>query len=195
MRCRDICRNWVGDGMSKLTVTKCDIEGLYVIEPKVFFDDRGYFVETYNQNDFKEEGLNMVFVQDNQSMSVKGVLRGLHFQKEHPQGKLVRVLKGKVFDVAVDLRKESETYGKWFGVELSDENKKQFYIPEGFAHGFLVMSDEAVFAYKCTDFYHPGDEGGILWNDSDIGIDWPISEGMQLIMSEKDKNWKGIKNL
>lgn len=195
MRCRDICWNWVGDGMSKLTVTKCDIEGLYVIEPKVFFDDRGYFVETYNQNDFKEEGLNMVFVQDNQSMSVKGVLRGLHFQKEHPQGKLVRVLKGKVFDVAVDLRKESETYGKWFGVELSDENKKQFYIPEGFAHGFLVMSDEAVFAYKCTDFYHPGDEGGILWNDSDIGIDWPISEGMQLIMSEKDKNWKGIKNL
>lgn len=185
----------MGDDMSKITVTRCDIEGLCVIEPKVFFDDRGYFVETYNQNDFREEGLNMVFVQDNQSMSVKGVLRGLHFQKEHPQGKLVRVLKGKVFDVAVDLRQGSQTYGKWFGVELSDVNKKQFYIPEGFAHGFLVMSEEAVFAYKCTDFYHPGDEGGILWNDSDLGIKWPIPEGMQLIMSDKDRNWKGIKNL
>lgn len=138
--------------MGKITVTNCEIDGLYVIEPTVFPDARGYFVETYNQRDFEEAGLNMKFVQDNQSMSVKGVLRGLHFQKEHPQGKLVRVLRGEVFDVAVDLRKHSKTYGKWFGVVLSAENKKQFYISEGFAHGFLVLSDEAEFAYKCTDF-------------------------------------------
>ena len=134
----------------------------------------------------------MVFVQDNQSKSSRGVLRGLHFQKEHPQGKLVRVLSGEVYDVAVDLRKNSKTFGKHFGVLLSSENKKQFYIPEGFAHGFLVLSDEAVFAYKCTDFYHPNDEGGIIYNDPDIGINWPI-EGMELIMSEKDTKWKGIK--
>ena len=143
--------------MGKITVTPCDIEGLYVIEPTVFKDERGYFVETYNQNDMKEAGLDMVFVQDNQSMSTRGVLRGLHFQKQFPQGKLVRVVRGKVFDVAVDLRSDSKTYGKWFGVELSAENMKQFYIPEGFAHGFLVLSDEAEFCYKCTDFYHPGD--------------------------------------
>ena len=151
--------------MGKITVTPCDIEGLYVIEPTVFKDERGYFVETYNQNDMKEAGLDMVFVQDNQSMSTRGVLRGLHFQKQFPQGKLVRVVRGKVFDVAVDLRSDSKTYGKWFGVELSAENMKQFYIPEGFAHGFLVLSDEAEFCYKCTDFYHPGDEGGLAWND------------------------------
>ncbi len=179
--------------MSKIKVTKCDIEGLYVIEPSVFGDNRGYFMETYNQNDFHEEGLDMVFVQDNQSMSTKGVLRGLHFQKEFPQGKLVRVVRGTVFDVAVDLRANSKTYGKWFGVELSADNKKQFYISEGFAHGFVVLSDEAEFVYKCTDFYHPGDEGGVLWNDPDIGIDWPIPDGMEPILSEKDKLWKGIK--
>ena len=179
--------------MSKIKVTKYDIEGLYVIEPSVFGDNRGYFMETYNQNDFHEEGLDMVFVQDNQSMSTKGVLRGLHFQKEFPQGKLVRVVRGTVFDVAVDLRANSKTYGKWFGVELSAENKKQFYISEGFAHGFVVLSDEAEFVYKCTDFYHPGDEGGVLWNDPDIGIDWPIPDGMEPILSEKDKLWKGIK--
>ena len=150
--------------MGKIKVTTCDIEGLYVIEPTVFKDERGYFMETYNQNDFKEAGLDMTFVQDNQSMSVKGVLRGLHFQKQYPQGKLVRAVRGTVFD-AVDLRSDSKTYGKWFGVTLSAENKKQFYIPEGFAHGFLVLSDEAEFAYKCTDFYHPGDEGGLLWSD------------------------------
>ena len=138
--------------MGKITVTPCEIEGLYVIEPTVFKDERGYFVETYNQNDMKEAGLDMVFVQDNQSMSVRGVLRGLHFQKQYPQGKLVRVVRGKVFDVAVDLRSDSKTYGKWFGVELSAENMKQFYIPEGFAHGFLVLSDVAEFCYKCTDF-------------------------------------------
>ena len=156
--------------MGKITVTPCDIEGLYVIEPTVFKDERGYFVETYNQNDMKEAGLDMVFVQDNQSMSTRGVLRGLHFQKQFPQGKLVRVVRGKVFDVAVDLRSDSKTYGKWFGVELSAENMKQFYIPEGFAHGFLVLSDEAEFCYKCTDFYHPGDEGGLAWNLSLIHI-------------------------
>jgi dTDP-4-dehydrorhamnose 3,5-epimerase len=180
--------------MGKIKVSTCGIEGLFVIEPAVFHDSRGYFMETYNQNDFKEAGLDMVFVQDNQSMSTKGVLRGLHFQKQFPQGKLVRVVRGKVFDVAVDLRSASETYGKWFGVELTAENKKQFYIPEGFAHGFLVLSDEAEFAYKCTDFYHPGDEGGILWSDPSIGIDWPIEEGMELTISEKDQKWNGIRD-
>ena len=180
--------------MGKITVTPCDIEGLYVIEPTVFKDERGYFVETYNQNDMKEAGLDMVFVQDNQSMSTRGVLRGLHFQKQFPQGKLVRVVRGKVFDVAVDLRSDSKTYGKWFGVELSAENMKQFYIPEGFAHGFLVLSDEAEFCYKCTDFYHPGAEGGLAWNDPEIGVEWPLEEGVDLIISEKDQKWKGLKD-
>lgn len=180
--------------MGKITVTPCDIEGLYVIEPTVFKDERGYFIETYNQNDMKEAGLDMVFVQDNQSMSTRGVLRGLHFQKQFPQGKLVRVVRGKVFDVAVDLRSDSKTYGKWFGVELSAENMKQFYIPEGFAHGFLVLSDEAEFCYKCTDFYHPGDEGGLAWNDPEIGVGWPLEEGVDLIISEKDQKWKGLKD-
>ena len=180
--------------MGKITVTPCDIEGLYVIEPTVFKDERGYFVETYNQNDMKEAGLDMVFVQDNQSMSTRGVLRGLHFQKQFPQGKLVRVVRGKVFDVAVDLRSDSKTYGKWFGVELSAENMKQFYIPEGFAHGFLVLSDEAEFCYKCTDCYHPGDEGGLAWNDPEIGVEWPLEEGVDLIISEKDQKWKGLKD-
>ena len=180
--------------MGKITVTPCDIEGLYVIEPTVLKDERGYFVETYNQNDMKEAGLDMVFVQDNQSMSTRGVLRGLHFQKQFPQGKLVRVVRGKVFDVAVDLRSDSKTYGKWFGVELSAENMKQFYIPEGFAHGFLVLSDEAEFCYKCTDFYHPGDEGGLAWNDPEIGVEWPLEEGVDLIISEKDQKWKGLKD-
>lgn len=175
--------------MGKIKVTKCDIEGLCVIEPTVFKDERGYFMETYNENDFKEAGLNMKFVQDNQSMSVRGVLRGLHFQKQYPQGKLVRVVRGKVFDVAVDLREGSPTYKKWYGVELSDENKKQFYIPEGFAHGFLVLADEAEFLYKCTDFYHPGDEGGIMWNDPEIDIEWPFEDGVELVISEKDMNW------
>ncbi|MBQ4233246.1 MAG: dTDP-4-dehydrorhamnose 3,5-epimerase [Lachnospiraceae bacterium] len=182
--------------MGKIKVTRCDIEGLCVIEPTVFKDERGYFVETYNRNDFEAEGLDMTFVQDNQSMSTKGVLRGLHFQKEYAQGKLVRVVDGEVFDVAVDLREGSPTLGKWFGVRLSSENQKQFYIPKGFAHGFIVLSDIAVFAYKCTDFYHPGDEGGLKFDDPDIGVDWPIPEGMtkdDLIISEKDTKWSGIK--
>ena len=179
--------------MGKIKVTTCEIEGLCVIEPTVFKDERGYCMETYNQNDFKEAGLDMVFVQDNQSMSTRGVLRGLHYQKQFPQGKLVRVVRGTVFDVAVDLRTGSKTYGKWFGVELSAENKKQFYIPEGFAHGFLVLSDEAEFVYKCTDFYHPGDEGGMAWNDPEIGIEWPLQDGVELIISEKDQKWGGFK--
>lgn len=181
--------------MAKIKVTPCGIEGLYVIEPKVFGDERGYFVETYNKQEFSEFGLDMEFVQDNQSMSGKGVLRGLHFQKRFPQGKLVRVLSGEVFDVAVDIRKGSETYGKWFGVVLSDENKKQFYVSEGFAHGYLVLSETAVFAYKCTEFYHPEDEGGIRWDDPDIGIEWPLEEGVQVMLSEKDKLHGGMKDL
>ena len=175
--------------MGKITVTPCDIEGLYVIEPTVFKDERGYFVETYNQNDMKEAGLDMVFVQDNQSSSRKGVLRGLHFQINYPQDKLVRVVSGEVFDVAVDLREGSETYGQWYGVVLSAENKKQFFIPKNFAHGFVVLSDTAEFAYKCTDFYHPNDEGGIIWNDPQVGVKWPIPEGMELIFSDKDTKW------
>ena len=183
--------------MGQLTVTKCPIEGLY-------------FMETYNQRDMEEAGLNMQFVQDNQSCSVKGVLRGLHFQKEFPQGKLVRVIKGTVFDVAVDLRQDSKTYGQWYGVELSEENKKQFYISEGFAHGFLVLSDMAEFCYKCTDFYHPGDEGGLAWNDPEIGIKWPeltgeysgsasakgyqLADGTPLNLSDKDQLWSGLKD-
>ncbi len=181
--------------MGKIKVTSCDIEGLYVIEPKVFGDARGYFVETYNKQEFAECGLNMEFVQDNQSMSRRGVLRGLHFQKQYPQGKLVRVLDGSVYDVAVDLRKGSKTYGKWFGITLTSENMKQLYIPEGFAHGFLVLSDTAVFAYKCTEFYHPEDEGGISWNDPKIGIDWPIEDGMEILLSDKDRNRDGIDSL
>lgn len=194
--------------MGQIKVTKAPIEGLYIIEPTVHGDSRGYFMETYNQRDMAEAGLNMTFVQDNQSMSTKGVLRGLHYQINHPQGKLVRVIKGRVFDVAVDLRKDSETYGKWFGNELSEENKKQFYISPGFAHGFLVLSDTAVFCYKCTGFYHPNDEGGLAWNDPTIGIEWPevigtycgsaSSEGYTLVddtplnISEKDQKWKGF---
>jgi len=183
--------------MGQIKVTKCEkngriIEGLYIIEPTVHTDPRGYFVETYNKRDFEEAGLNMEFVQDNQSCSSKGVLRGLHYQKQYPQGKLVRALKGRVFDVAVDLRTHSATYGMWYGVELTEENKKQFYISEGFAHGFLVLSDVAEFAYKCTDFYHPGDEGGLIWNDPEIGVEWPVEEGMELLLSEKDTKWGGL---
>jgi dTDP-4-dehydrorhamnose 3,5-epimerase len=195
-------------GQIKVEKNAGGIEGLCVIEPAVHGDSRGYFSETYNQNDMREAGLDLVFVQDNQSGSAKGVLRGLHYQKEYPQGKLVRVIKGLVFDVAVDLREGSETYGKWYGVELSAENHKQFYIPKGFAHGFLVLSDGAEFCYKCTDFYHPGDEGGIAWNDPEIGVVWPhvvgqykgsasaegytLEDGTPLILSDKDQKWNGL---
>ena len=178
--------------MGKITVETTKIAGLKVITPQVFGDERGYFMETYNYNDYKEAGIPEVFVQDNQSASKKGVLRGLHFQINYPQDKLVRVVKGEVFDVAVDLREGSETFGQWHGVVLSEENKKQFFIPKGFAHGFVVLSDYAEFCYKCTDFYHPNDEGGLLWNDPEIGIEWPIPVDMELTLSDKDKNWKGI---
>lgn len=170
--------------MGKMIFHKTEIDGVYIIEPKVFGDNRGYFMETYNKNDFAEIGLDIDFVQDNQSASKKGVLRGLHFQKTYPQTKLVRVLTGKVFDVAVDLRANSKTYGKWVGVELSGENKKQFLIPKGFAHGFVVLSDYAEFAYKCDDFYHPEDEGGLAYNDEEIGINWP--DAGEITLSEKD---------
>ena len=181
--------------MSKIKVTDNigGIAGLKVIEPTVFGDARGYFMESYNKNDFTEAGIDCEFVQDNQSASRKGVLRGLHFQLQYPQDKLVRVIRGTVFDVAVDLRRGSETFGKWYGIELSEENKKQFFIPKDFAHGFLVLSDYAEFCYKVTDFYHPNDEGGLMWNDPTIGVEWPMPEGMgaeELILSDKDKvNW------
>jgi len=176
--------------MGKIKVTPCgDIEGLKVIEPTVFGDSRGYFMETYNYNDFREAGIDVTFVQDNQSSSRYGVLRGLHFQINYPQDKLVRVVAGEVYDVAVDLRPGSATYGKWFGVLLSAENKKQFFIPKGFAHGFLVLSDVAEFTYKCSDFYHPNDEGGIMYNDPDIAVEWPVGEEMELVLSDKDTKW------
>ena len=197
--------------MGQITVEHnvAGIEGLCVITPAVHGDSRGYFYESYNANDMKENGIYITFVQDNQSMSTKGVLRGLHFQKQFPQTKLVRVIKGSVFDVAVDLRSGSDTYGKWFGIELTEENKKQFLIPRGFAHGFLVLSDIAEFCYKCDDFYHPNDEGGMAWNDPEIGIVWPslsgefkgnagadgyTVDGVPLNLSEKDQKWLGIKD-
>lgn len=181
--------------MGKFNFIKTEIDGLYIIDTGIFGDSRGYFMETYNYNDFKAASLDMIFVQDNQSKSKRGVLRGLHFQKTHPQGKLVRVIKGEVFDVAVDIRKDSKTFGRWVGVTLSEENKRQFYIPRGFAHGFLVLSSEAEFCYKCTDFYYPEDEGGIVYNDLDIAIEWPMEGISEIILSDKDKKWKGIKNL
>lgn len=168
------------------TFTETEIRDVYIIEQKCYGDNRGYFMETYKQSDFDAAGLHYVFVQDNQSSSRKGVLRGLHFQKTYPQAKLVRVLRGTVFDVAVDLRRNSETYGKWTGVLLSDENRRQFLIPRGFAHGFVVLSDYAEFAYKCDELYHPEDEGGIAWDDPEIGIKWP--EVGEIILSEKDKH-------
>ena len=176
--------------MGKFTRIETGIEGLCVLEPTVFEDSRGYFMETYNKNDLKEVGIDIEFIQDNQSMSTKGVLRGLHSQKTYPQSKLVRVVRGEVYDVAVDLREGSETYGKYFGVVLSAENKKQFFIPKGFAHGFLVLSDEAEFCYKVDDYYHPNDELGVLWNDPEIGVNWPLDQiggAENLLLSDKDK--------
>lgn len=185
--------------MGKFNFISTGIEGLFVIEPTVFGDNRGYFMETYNYefDPFIKhlDGSPATFVQDNQSRSKKGVLRGLHFQKSNPQGKLVRAIEGDVFDVAVDLRADSKTYGKWYGVVLSEENKKQFYIPEGFAHGFAVLSDKATFVYKCTRLYDPTDEGGLMWNDPDIGIEWPMPEGTEILLSEKDKKNLPLKDL
>lgn len=197
-------------GQIKVEKNVGGIEGLCIIEPVVHGDNRGYFMETYSLRDMQEAGLAINFVQDNQSCSVKGVLRGLHFQKQYSQTKLVRVIKGCVFDVAVDLRRDSDTFGKWYGIELTEENKKQFLIPKGFAHGFLVLSDIAEFCYKCDDFYHPGDEGGLAWNDPIIGIKWPkvignydgtastegyqLTDGTKLNMSEKDQKWVNIED-
>ncbi len=175
------------------TFTKTSIDGVIIVDVRSYGDDRGYFMETYKQPDFVAGGIDVEFVQDNQSSSMKGVLRGLHFQIEHPQSKLVRVVSGRVFDVAVDLRTDSPTYGKWEGVVLSADNKRQFFIPRGFAHGFLVLSDTAEFCYKCDDVYHPNDEGGLMWNDPSIGIEWPAMDGddvfdeTKVILSEKDK--------
>ena len=198
--------------MSQITVEKniAGIEGLCVITPAVHGDHRGYFMEIYNQRDLEENGIRIDFVQDNQSMSVKGVLRGLHFQKNYPQAKLVRVIRGSVFDVVVDLRRNSPTFGKWYGIELTEENKKQILIPRGFAHGFLVLSETAEFCYKCDDFYHADDEGGLAWNDPDIGIQWPqiigtypgspssegytMTDGTPLNLSGKDQKWLGFRD-
>lgn len=179
--------------MGNFSFEKTKIEGVYIITPKSFGDERGYFMETYSAREFAEAGLKYNFVQDNQSSSRKGVLRGLHFQKIHPQAKLVRVLSGEVFDVAVDLREGSKTYGEWVGARLSAENKKQLMIPRGFAHGFLVLSDTAEFAYKCDDFYHPEEEGGIIYNDKDINIEWPEIDA-EYVLSEKDKKHPGLKD-
>ncbi len=173
--------------MGKFQFEKTPIEGVYVISPTVFGDDRGYFMETYQYEEFAAAGLDMTFVQDNQSKSKRGVLRGLHFQTRNPQGKLVRVIRGEVYDVAVDIRKGSPTFGQHFGVLLSEENKKQFYIPEGFAHGFLVTSETAEFVYKCTNYYDPSSEAGILWDDPDLAIEWPVAADMEILLSEKDK--------
>ena len=175
-----------------MEVIKTDIEGVVIIEPRVFGDHRGYFFESFSERKFNAQVREVKFVQDNESKSCYGVLRGLHFQKNFPQDKLVRVVSGEVFDVAVDLRKDSATFGQWYGIILSAENKKQFFIPKGFAHGFLVLSDFAEFCYKCTDFYHPNDEGGLIYNDPEIGVEWPIPEGMELIMSDKDTKWGGL---
>ena len=181
--------------MSNFKFIETKIKDLYIIEPKVFGDNRGYFMETYSKKAFNEAGLTMEFVQDNESSSKKGVLRGLHFQTKHTQGKLVRVTDGAVYDVAVDLRKGSPTYGQWEGILLTAENKKQFYVPEGFAHGFLVVSDYATFNYKCTDFYAPEYDGGVLWNDPDIGVEWPLEGIEEILLSEKDKNQKRLKDV
>ena len=173
--------------MGKFNFIKTSIDGVLIVEPTAFGDSRGYFMETYQRDEFRKGGITVDFVQDNQSMSTKGVLRGLHFQKQFSQSKLVRCIRGEVYDVAVDLRPGSETYGKWEGVLLSAENRRQFFIPKNFAHGFLVLSDEAEFVYKVDDFYHPNDEGGLMWNDPEIGVDWPIPEGMEIKLSDKDK--------
>ena len=181
--------------MGKFSVETCEIEGLKVITPTAFGDARGYFMESYQANDFKEMGIDTVFVQDNQSSSTKGVLRGMHYQINFPQDKLVRVISGEVYDAVVDLRKGSPTYGKSFGVVLSAENRKQLFIPKGFAHGFLVLSDTAEFFDKVSDFYHPNDEGGLVWNDPEVGIDWPVKDEALLNIIERDRNWPKLSEL
>lgn len=173
--------------MGNFKFTKTAIEGIIIVEPKVFGDDRGFFMETYQSEEFAKGGITADFVQDNHSGSTKGVLRGMHYQINFPQSKLVRCISGEVFDVVIDLRENSPTYKKWEGVILSAENRKQLFVPKGFAHGFLVLSDTAELLYKVDDYYHPNDEGGIMWNDPEIGINWPISDDFQPILSDKDK--------
>lgn len=184
-----------GGNMGKFKFIQTNINDLYIIETQIFGDTRGYFMESYNKKEFFQAGLSMEFVQDNESKSRKGVLRGLHFQTKHTQGKLVKVSQGMVFDVAVDLRKGSPTFGKWEGVILSEENKKQFYVPEGFAHGFLVLTEKAVFTYKCTDYYAPEYDSGLLWNDKDVAIEWPLHGIDEVLLSEKDKIQRKLKDL
>lgn len=181
--------------MANFEFTETGIKGLTLISFKKYGDSRGYFMETYSKREFEENGLNIDFVQDNQSKSSKGTLRGLHFQRKHPQGKLVRVIEGAVYDVAVDLREGAETYGKWYGVTLTGENNLLFYVPEGFAHGFLTLSETAVFSYKCTDFYYPEYEDGIIWNDETLKIDWPLDGISEVLLSEKDMRLKGFVNI
>lgn len=181
--------------MDETIIRECSINGLYVIEPKIIKTADGYSIEVFNEKTFLENGVSLKFVQDNQSLSQKGVLRGLHFQKKYPQGKLIRVLDGEIFDVAVDLRKKSSTFGQWFGIRLSSENKKMVYIPENFAHGFYVLSEQAVIAYKCTDYYHPEDECGIIWNDPDLAIQWPILDEDNIVLSSKDRQWGFFKDI
>ena len=178
--------------MGKFNFIETKVKDVYIIEPTVFGDNRGFFMETYHYEEFSKAGLDIVFVQDNHSKSKKSVLRGLHFQKKHPQGKLVKVIKGAVYDVAVDLRKDSTTFGKWVGVELTEDNKKMFYVSEGFAHGFVTLEDDTEFLYKCTDYYHPEDEGGLIWNDPNLNVSWPMDTP---ILSEKDKKWPTLKEL
>lgn len=180
--------------MSKFNFIETEIKDLIIIEPKLFLDERGFFYESYNYQEFKKNGIDVVFVQDNHSKSKKGVLRGLHFQKKFPQGKLVRVIKGRIFDVAVDLRKDSKTFSKWFGIELSDENKKQIYIPPHFAHGFLVLEENTEVIYKCTEFYYPEFDAGIIWNDDTLNIKWPLDKVQNIIISSKDKNLPKFKD-
>ena len=181
--------------MGKFKFTETGIKDMFVVEPTVFEDNRGYFMETFQENDFKQAGHDLTFVQDNQSKSSKGVLRGLHLQVNYPQGKLVRVIKGEVFDVGVDLRSDSKTYGKWIGVELSHENQRQFFLPRGFAHGFLSLEDNSIILYKVDDIHCPDDEGGLIYNDEDGNIDWPFDEIDNITMKEKDKTWKSLKEL
>lgn len=175
--------------MSKPTITRCEIDGLFIIEPSVHMDERGYFIETYNERNFKEAGILCTFVQDNQSKSARGILRGLHYQHAHPQEKLVRALVGEVFVAVVDLRSASPTFGHSFGIRLSDKNQKQLFVPKGFAHGYLVLSDAAIFSYKCGDFYAPDDQYGILWNDPALGIRWPCLKGITPILNDRDNAW------
>ena len=181
--------------MDRFKIVETDFEGVYIIEPTVHSDNRGYFIKTFDDEEFKKKGIDLDFVQEDQSCSAKGVLRGLHFQISHPQAKLLRVLRGRIFDVGVDLRSDSKTYGKWIGVELSHENQRQFFLPRGFAHGFLSLEDNSIILYKVDDIHYPDDEGGLIYNDSDVNIDWPFDEVDNITMKEKDKTWKSLKEL